>query len=427
MNVYYTLCFLAALAVGIAFLNQYIHKVQSTIAITAGALAGSLLLLSAGRLGWFHLEPTARYLVEQINFQEFLLHGILGFLLFAGALGINLPALRDQKWEVAILSLASTLLSTLLIGYAIYGIATLLHLKLALIYCMLFGALISPTDPIAVLAIIKTLRAPQRMAIQVEGESLFNDGVGLVIFITLFSVAFSHQDATLGSIFQVFFQEALGGIVYGLVVGFIAHWLISATDNGSLELLITLLIPSTAFSLANLLNISGALAMVVSGIIIGNWTRQNGFSKQSTLYLNHFWELIDQFLNALLFLLIGLTLLVIEIDQRSILLMLSAIPVCLAARYFSVLLPFACFRWFRHYNPYTLSVLTWGGLRGGLALAMALSIPIGAAYEPCSNIDIRDLLLVMCYSVVLFSILIQGSTIEPMIQRAKQSELNSQP
>ena len=137
MNGYYTLCFLAALAVGIAFLNQYIHKVQSTIAITAGALAGSLLLLSAGRLGWFHLEPTARYLVEQINFQEFLLHGILGFLLFAGALGINLPALRDQKWEVAILSLASTLLSTLLIGYAIYGIATLLHLKLALIYCML--------------------------------------------------------------------------------------------------------------------------------------------------------------------------------------------------------------------------------------------------------------------------------------------------
>jgi monovalent cation:H+ antiporter, CPA1 family len=423
MNVYYSLCFLAALAVGIAFLNQFIHRVQNTIAITAGALLASLALLGAGGLGWLHIKPLARNLVEQINFQEFLLHGVLGFLLFAGALGIKLPALRDQKWEVATLALLSTLLSTILIGYGIYGVAQLLHLNLALIYCLLFGALISPTDPIAVLAIIKSMRAPSRMAIQVEGESLFNDGVGLVIFITLFAVAFDHQDASLISVSQLFLQEALGGIAYGLLIGVIAHLLISATDNGSLELLVTLLIPTAAFSLANILNISGALAMVVAGIMVGNWTRQSGFSKQSTLYLDPFWELIDQFLNALLFLLIGLTLLLIEITQRSLLLMISAIPICLAARYLSVALPFACFRSFRYYNPHTLQILTWGGLRGGLALAMALSIPEGVAYEPCSQLDVRDLLLVMCYAVVLFSILVQGSTIEPMIQRAKQAEL----
>ncbi len=424
MNVYYNLCFLAALAVGIAFLNQFIHKVQNTIAITAGALVASLVLLTAGGLGWLQIEPLARNLVEQINFQEFLLQGVLGFLLFAGALGIKLPALRDQKWEVAILALLSTLLSTVLIGYGIYGVAQLFHLNLALIYCLLFGALISPTDPIAVLAIIKSMRAPPRMAIQVEGESLFNDGVGLVIFITLFAVAFGHQEASLISVFKLFLQEALGGMAYGLFIGIIAHLLISATDDGSLELLLTLLIPTAAFSLANRLNISGALAMVVAGIMVGNWTRQSGFSKQSTLYLDHFWELIDQFLNALLFLLIGLTLLLIEITQRSVLLMISAIPICLVARYLSVALPFACFRRFRHYNPYTLQILTWGGLRGGLALAMALSIPVGVAYEPCSQLDVRDLLLVMCYAVVLFSILVQGSTIEPMIRRAKQAEIS---
>ena len=422
MDVYYILCFLAAIAIMIAYLNQYINKVQTTIAITAGALICSLGIILAGQFGWFRLESIAQGVVQQINFQNFLLKGILGFLLFAGALGIKLPVLKDQKWEITVLSLFSTLFSTFLIGFATYGVTHLIGIDMALIHCLLFGALISPTDPIAVLAIIKKLNAPRRVSMQVEGESLFNDGVGLVIFVTIFAVSFGGRSPTLMDVSSVFLHEALGGVVYGLVIGYIAHLLICATDDGSLEQLITLLVPTAGFALANMLGVSGALAMVVAGIMVGNWTRYKGFSEQSAHYLDHFWEMIDHFLNALLFLLIGLCLLLIDLSREGMILMLLAIPVCLLARYISVAVPFIAFRFFRTYNPYTLKILTWGGLRGGLALAMALSIPAGAAFIPCTQTDVRDLILVMTYAVVLFSILVQGSSIESMIIKSKRVE-----
>ncbi|MGL4602150.1 MAG: cation:proton antiporter [Plesiomonas sp.] len=422
MSVYYTLCFLAAIAIMIAYLNQFISKVQTTIAITAGALLCSLILIIAGHVGWFNIESIAQGIVEKIDFQNFLLKGILGFLLFAGALGIKLPVLKDQKWEITVLALFSTLFSTFLIGFATYGITHLIGINMAFIHCLLFGALISPTDPIAVLAIIKKLNAPRRVSMQVEGESLFNDGVGLVIFVTIFAVSFGGRSPTFLDVSEVFLHEALGGIVYGLVIGYIAHLLICATDDGSLEQLITLLVPTAGFALANMLGVSGALAMVVAGIMVGNWTRYQGFSEQSSRYMDHFWEMIDHFLNALLFLLIGLCLLLIDLTPQGMLLMLLAIPVCLLARYISVAVPFIAFRRFRTYNPYTLKILTWGGLRGGLALAMALSIPAGTAFVAGTHTDVRDLILVMTYAVVLFSILIQGSSIERMIIKSKSVE-----
>ncbi len=424
MGIYTYICFLSALSILLGFLTHKISdKVQSTIAITAAAMIGSLLLLLLGTFGWFNLDAVATEVMEQIDFKSFLLNGILGFLLFAGSLGIKLPVLKDQKWEITIFALFSTLASTLIIGFFVYGIANLIGLQIDLIYCIVFGALISPTDPIAVLAIIKNLRAPKRLSMQVEGESLFNDGVGLVIFVTVFAVAFGGQEASFGGIMSLFLHEAIGGILFGFVLGFLAHILISSTDDGSLEILLTLTIPTAGFMFANnILHVSGALAMVVSGIMIGNWTRRSGFSEQSQRYLDHFWEMIDHFLNSLLFFLIGFAILLVDFNIYGIVMMILAIPICLASRYISLWLPYKVLQQFRTYNPYTLRIMSWGGLRGGLALAMALSIPAKTAYA--NGIDVKDLILVMTYSVVMFSILVQGTTIEPMIRKSKQVDPN---
>ncbi|MDK9560216.1 sodium:proton antiporter [Gallibacterium anatis] len=423
MGIYTYICFLSAISILLGFVTSKISdKVQSTIAITAAAMIGSLLLLTLGYLGWFQIDSIATEVMQEIDFKSFLLNGILGFLLFAGALGIKIPVLRDQKWEITIFALFSTLASTFIVGALIYLIANLIGLPIDFIYCLLFGALISPTDPIAVLAIIKNLRAPKRLSMQVEGESLFNDGVGLVIFVTIFTVAFSGEQMSTSEILHLFLHEAIGGIIFGFVLGLVAHLLISATDDGSLEILLTLTIPTAGFMLANLLEVSGALAMVVSGIMVGNWTRHRGFSEQSQRYLDHFWEMIDHFLNSLLFFLIGFALLLIDFTFQGFLMMLLAIPVCLAARYISLWLPYSMLRFFRTYNPYTLKIMTWGGLRGGLALAMALSIPAKAVFV--NGTDVKDIILIMTYAVVVFSILVQGVTIEKMIKKSKLVDPN---
>ena len=424
MGIYAYLCFLSALSLLLGFITSKISaKVQSTIAITAAAIVCSLLVWILGSLGWFKIDEIAKSVMEQIDFKSFLLNGILGFLLFAGSLGVKLPVLKDQKWEITTFALFSTLASTFFIAIIIWAVAHFIGLPIDFIYCVVFGALISPTDPIAVLAIIKNLRAPKRLSMQVEGESLFNDGVGLVIFVTVFAVAFGGQEATFSGISSLFLHEAIGGILFGFVLGFIAHILISSTDDGSLEILITLTIPTAGFMFAsNILHVSGALAMVVAGIMIGNWTRRSGFSEQSQRYLDHFWEMIDHFLNSLLFFLIGFALLLVDFNIYGIVLMIAAIPACLAARYLSLWIPFKVMQQFRTYNPYTLKIMTWGGLRGGLALAMALSIPNKTAFA--GDIDVKDIILVMTYAVVMFSILVQGSTIEPSIRKSKTVDPN---
>lgn len=427
MGIYAYICFLSALSILLGFVTSKISaKVQSTIAITAAAMVGSIVLWIFGSLGWFNIDTVAKEVMEQIDFKTFLLNGILGFLLFAGSLGVKLPVLKDQKWEITTFALFSTLASTFFIATLIWGISHIIGLPIDFIYCVVFGALISPTDPIAVLAIIKNLRAPKRLSMQVEGESLFNDGVGLVIFVTVFAVAFGGKEASFSSIMGLFLHEAIGGILFGFVLGFIAHILISSTDDGSMELLITLTIPTAGFMLAsNILHVSGALAMVVSGIMIGNWTRRAGFSEQSQRYLDHFWEMIDHFLNSLLFFLIGFAILLIDFNIYGVILMVAAIPVCLLARYASLWIPFKAMQRFRTYNPYTLKIMTWGGLRGGLALAMALAIPAKTAFVG-DGVDVKDLILVMTYSVVMFSILVQGSTVEPMIRKSKTVDPNKE-
>lgn len=422
MSVYYTLCFLSAAAMMIAFLNSKIGKMQTTIAITAGSMMLSLLILIAGQNDWFHLTEIAIDTVNSINFENFLLKGILGFLLFAGGLGIKLPNLKDQKWEITVLALGATLFSTFFIGFGLYGFCQLIDIQFDLVYCLLFGALISPTDPIAVLAIVKKLDAPKRISTQIEGESLFNDGFGLVIFVTIFTIAFGTETPTVGSVTMLFAQEAMGGIIYGLALGLLFHYLISATNDHSMELLLTIGIPTAGYVFADVIHVSGPLAMVVSGIMIGNWTRFIGFSKESEEHLDHFWELVDEFLNGVLFLLIGMSMLLFQFHEEDWMLMAFSVPLVLCARYLSVFLSYIGFKRYRSYNPWSIKILTWGGLRGGLALAMALSIPSGILVIPDKLIDVKELILVMTYAVVVFSILIQGSTITPLIEKAKQAE-----
>lgn len=422
MSVYSTLCFLAAAAMAIAFINSKIGKMQTTIAITAGSLMLSLGIIIAGQNGWFHLEDIAAEQLADIDFESFLLKGILGFLLFAGGLGIKLPNLEDQKWEITVLALGATLFSTFFIGGALWGICQLLGFQFDLIYCLIFGSLISPTDPIAVLAIVKKLDAPRRISTQIEGESLFNDGFGLVIFVTLFTIAFGNEAPTVLGVGQLFLQEAIGGIAYGFILGLLFHYLISSTNDHSMELLLTLGIPTAGYVFADVIHVSGPLAMVVSGIMIGNWTRYIGFSKESEDHLDHFWELVDEFLNGVLFLLIGMTMLQFSFHQEDWILMVIAIPLVLLSRYLSIKLSYIGFQKYRDYNPHSVKILTWGGLRGGLALAMALSIPSGIWVIEDKAIDVKEIILVMTYAVVVFSILVQGSTITPMIEKAKQAE-----
>ncbi len=422
MSVYHTLCFLSAAAMLIAFVNSKIGKMQTTIAITAGSMVLSLLILIAGQNNWFHLTEIATETVTRINFEDFLLKGILGFLLFAGGLGIKLPNLKDQKWEITVLALGATLFSTFFIGFVLYGLCMLIGIQFDLVYCLLFGALISPTDPIAVLAIVKKLDAPKRISTQIEGESLFNDGFGLVIFVTLFTIAFGSEAPTVGSVTLLFIQEAIGGIVYGFLLGLVFHYLISATDDHSMELLLTIGVPTAGYAFAEYIHVSGPLAMVVSGIMIGNWTRFIGFSKESEDHLDHFWELVDEFLNGVLFLLIGMSMLLFKFHEEDWIMMAIAVPLVLASRYLSVFISYIGFKRYRKYNSWSVKILTWGGLRGGLALAMALSIPSGIWVVQDKLIDVKEIILVMTYSVVVFSILIQGSTITPMIEKAKAEE-----
>ncbi|MCL2916070.1 sodium:proton antiporter [Shewanella corallii] len=422
MSTYHLLCLLAAVSIFIAYFNQKFSKVQNTIAITAAALMISLAVALVGQFEPAQLKMMAGVLHSDFDFSEFLLSGILGFLLFAGALGIKLNNMKDQKWEIAVLALVATLTSTFLVGFALYGICNLIGVPLDLVYCLLFGALISPTDPIAVLAIVKKLHAPQRISTQIEGESLFNDGFGLVIFVTIFTIAFGTETPTIGGVTELFLVEAIGGIFYGILLGALFHWLIKGTDDPYMELLLTLLVPSAGYAFAEVIGVSGPLAMVMAGILIGNITREQGLTDASKVNLNHFWELVDEFLNGILFLMIGLAMLTFVFHWQDWIMMAIAIPLVLACRYISIKFCYLGLERFRIYNPMSVKILTWGGLRGGLALAMAMSVPAGVMVIPDKQIDVREILLVMTYAVVLFSILVQGSTITPMIEKAKRLE-----
>ncbi|MBF8999654.1 MULTISPECIES: cation:proton antiporter [Vibrio] len=425
MSVYDTVCMIAAVAIIISLINHRFGRFQTTIAITGWSVLISAVLLTLSYTGLLSVgnEQPIVNMLNNIQFDDFLLKGVLGFLLFGGALNINLNHLKDQKFEIAFLALAGTLFSTFFIGGALWFIFGEIGINIDFIYCCLFGALISPTDPIAVLAIVKKMKAPQRISTQIEGESLFNDGVGLVVFVTIFQIAFSSDTPTIGGTIELFAHEAIGGVLFGAVLGALFHFLIKTAHDSLMRIILTMLVPTAGYVMAEHIGVSGPLAMVVAGIIVGNITRTI-MTEEESFQLSHFWELADEFLNAILFLLIGLIMVTFTFHRVDLVAVMIAIPLVLCGRFLSVRLSYVCFNRFRSYNSESVKILTWGGLRGGLALAMAMAIPSGIQ-TPFAHVELKEIIVLMTYAVVLFSIIVQGSTITPMISKAKKIDAQS--
>ena len=410
MTLMHTVTILVCLSAGFSYLNHRYIKLPVAIGLMAMALAMSLVLLCLGKLG-YGIESQARSFVQRIDFGEALLHGMLSFLLFAGALHVNLDDLLDQKWFIGTLACGGVLVSTAIVGSLTYlGLEWLGH-PIPLIAAFLFGALISPTDPIAVLGILKNANAPKRLEIKITGESLFNDGVGVAVFLVLLAMAESGR-VTPEAMGWLLLQEAVGGIVLGLALGYGAYLMLKSVDQHSVEIRITLALVMGGYAVADALHTSGPIAVVVAGLLIGNHGRHLAMSDTTREYLDTFWELIDELLNAVLFVLIGLEVLVLRFQDEYLFAGLLAIPLVLFARFVSVSLPVQFFRLFEDLTNRATVILTWGGLRGGISVAMALSLP-ASTY--------RDAIVAMTYIVVVFSILIQGLTIERLIRAPEKS------
>jgi monovalent cation:H+ antiporter, CPA1 family len=413
MTVWQTIALLITLTALFSFSNHRFIRLPTTIGVMLIALMLSLSLIGLSKLG-FGIEAAAESLLNQIDFNEALMQGMLSFLLFAGALHINLGDLARQRLVIGVLATLGVLISTLLVGTAVYFVSGWLDLGLPYAFCLLFGALISPTDPIAVLGILKSARVPKSLEIKVAGESLFNDGIGVVVFIVLYEIAVGRREVSFPHIGSLFLMEAVGGIVLGLILGWVAYRMLKSVDNYQVEVLITLALVMGGYSLATALHTSGPIAIVVAGLLIGNQGRSFAMSKSTREHLDTFWELVDEILNAVLFVLIGLEVLVLSFRGEYLLAGLIAIPLVLLVRFISVGLPVIILRRWREFTPGAIRIMTWGGLRGGISVALALSLPAGSQ---------RDLLLTMTYIVVIFSILVQGVTIKSVVKKAMAKEV----
>jgi CPA1 family monovalent cation:H+ antiporter len=407
MKLFNILAVLITLSAVFSYLNHRYIRLPTTIGLMTIALLVSLGLIALGPLD-FGLQEDARRLLNSIDFDETLLHGMLSFLLFAGALHVNLAGLARQKWIIGILATFGVVGSTFIIGFVSWWILGILDIELPLIYCFLFGALISPTDPIAVLGILKKAGVPESLETKISGESLFNDGVAVVVFLVFLEMATGSHPATVVSIAGLFIREALGGVVYGLGIGAIAYWMLKSVDNYQVEVLITLALVTGGFALADALHISGPIAIVVAGLLIGNHGRLLAMSHRTREHLDTFWELVDEVLNAVLFVLIGLEVLVLTFSREYFIASILLIPLLLLARFVSVGVPVWVMRWFRSFSPHVVKILTWGGLRGGISVALALSLPAGKN---------REVILAVTYAVVVFSIIVQGLTIGKLVRK----------
>ena len=393
-----------SLTAALAYLNARLVRLPASVGLMAIALLVSLALLALDQLGVD--VGRARTLVDELHFSDTLLHGMLGLLLFASALHLDVASLGSDKLAITALALGGTALSTLVIGGAIALALPAIGLAIRPVDAFLFGALISPTDPIAVLGMLKAVAAPRQLETRIAGESLFNDAIGVVVFTTVLTLAGGHG-VSAGQVALVFAREALGGAAFGLITGYLAYQLLRTIDDYSVEVLITLALAIGGYAAAEALHVSAPLAVIMSGLVIG-YRGPRVMSDRSRQYIDAFWKLVDEVLNAVLFMLIGVTVLVLRFPHGMAWAALLAIPIALAARWISVAVPLVAFGRFRQSTPHSIALLTWGGLRGGLSIAMALSLPASGG---------RDVIVGMTYAVVACSILVQGTTFGPLVRR----------
>jgi len=400
---------LIALSALFGFLNYRLLRLPDVIGITAVGLLFSIAMLLLGGFEPALTQHAAR-LVDHIDFPEVVFHGMLSALLFAGSLHVNLANLKAERLPIIALATAGVLISTFIIGGIAYGLAMAAGLALPLIHCLLFGALISPTDPIAVLGILKLVGASKKLESRITGESLFNDGTGVVVFMVLLGLAGGEGDASAASILGLFALEAGGGIVFGLAIGALALWMLRNIDSYAVEIMVTLAIVTAGYSLAELLHLSAPLYVVAAGLVIGNLGPGKALSERTQAHLFPFWQLIDEILNLLLFGLIGLELLALEFSWQPVLAGAVMVPMVLAARWISVGLPMRAMQRLlpERDEAHTVTVMAWGGLRGGISIALALSLPAGAE---------KEVIVWATYVVVLFSILVQATTLAPLMRR----------
>lgn len=408
MTPFETASLIVSIAAAFAYLNHRWLRQPASIGLMVLALGASLLLLGVDRLGWIPVQGFAVKTLDSVRLDTTLLHGMLGALLFAGALHIDLEDLRSHRVAISVLAVLGTVLSTFLVGGLTFVLLATLGVPVSFGYTLLFGALISPTDPIAVLGILRKACVPKSMETQIAGESLFNDGVGVVVFVTILEIVTEHEDTTWLGILSLFAREAGGGILFGLVTGYATFRLLRSIDHYQTELLLTLGLVLGGYALAERLHLSAPIAAVTAGLLIGNHGRTHGMSDVTRDHLDKFWSLVDDVLNAVLFVLVGFEVIRVTITLTTVGAGIGAILIVLFARLASVSLPMAVLR--RVIQPIrgTIVVLTWGGLRGGISVALALSTPPGPS---------RDLLLTMTYFVVAFSVLVQGLTLGRIARR----------
>jgi CPA1 family monovalent cation:H+ antiporter len=408
MTIFQITAILITLTALFSYFNHRYIKLPTTIGVMLIALTLSLLMIGLEALGFTGIQDSARRIVSAIDFDDTLMQGMLSFLLFAGALHINLSELKENKWPIAVLSLGGVIFSTVIFGTLIYFVLNELGLHLDYAYGLLFGALISPTDPIAVLATLKSARVRKNLEVTIAGESLFNDGVGVVAFIMLGEVALSGQHISAGHVGRLFLHEAVGGALFGWLIGYVTFRFLKSVDNYQVEILLTLALVTGGYALASVIHVSGPIAIVVAGLLIGNQGRRYAMSEQTRHNLDMFWELTDEILNALLFLFIGLEVLLLVFSGKMLLAGLVAVPLLLFSRWASVALPMTLLRSRTNLGRGAVRIMTWGGLRGGISVALALSLPAGRE---------RDLVLAVTYMLVVFSILVQGPTLNRVIKR----------
>ena len=392
-----------------SYINHRYLRLPQTIALMAISLALSLVAVILATIGVIEQEWIKQF-VESLHFDEVLLHALLAFLLFAGALHIDLQALRGVLLQTATLATFSVVASGTIAGILFWLVANALGFDVKLIHGFLFGALIAPTDPVAVLGILKRVGAPKPLETTMAGESLFNDGLGVVIFLTIADVAFTGTDPSAYDVGTFLLLEVGGGAILGMALGWIAYLLMKNIDDYSVEVLLSLAIVSGGYALATTLHMSGPIVVVVAGIIIGNKARSTAMSETTRRYLDNFWEIVDDILNAVLFALVGLEVIAIHLDWEYAVVGLIAIPIVLTARLISVALPGATFHvvGLIPFNKKALTALTWGGLRGGISIALALSLP---------QSDERDIIVTAAYIVVTFSVIVQGLTFGHLIKK----------